>query len=45
MTQQMESIVQTIAHFKEVMTTRMLEHVEEPREIIDEEAFCTLLAA
>ena len=44
MTQQMESIVQTIAHFKEVMTTRMLEHVEEPREIIDEEAFCTILA-
>ena len=44
MTQQMESIVQTIAHFKEVMTTRMLEHVEEPREILDDETFCMILA-
>ena len=44
MTQQMESIVQMISKFKEVMTTRMLEHAEEPREILDEETFCTILA-
>ncbi|MBO5753026.1 MAG: DUF2185 domain-containing protein [Proteobacteria bacterium] len=44
MSPQMESIIQTIASFKEAISMRQAELAEQDREILDEETFCTVLS-
>lgn len=44
MSPQMESIIQTIASFKEAISIRQAELAEQDREILDEETFCTVLS-
>lgn len=44
MSPQMESIIQTIASFKEAISMRQAELADQDREILDEETFCTVLS-
>lgn len=44
MSPQMESIIQSIASFKEAISIRQAELAEQDREILDEETFCTVLS-
>lgn len=44
MSPQMESIIQSIASFKEAISVRQAELADEEREILDEETFCTILS-
>lgn len=44
MTPQMESIIQSIASFKEALYSQLVEIADQDREILDEETFCNVLS-